>query len=74
MLLYVARLLYLTCNNKVLYVVRRTRVVDDTIQQGLSMTYAIGDIHGEVTLLRQLLARLPFRLFRFFIPALYIYS
>src|SRR5215469_1771425 len=29
--------------------------------QDLPMTYAIGDLHGEVTLLRQLLALLPFR-------------
>lgn len=29
--------------------------------QGPSVTYAIGDIHGEVTLLRQLLALLPYR-------------
>lgn len=29
--------------------------------QDQAMTYAIGDIHGEVTLLRRLLALLPFR-------------
>lgn len=31
------------------------------MMQGQAVTYAIGDLHGEVTLLRRLLAILPFR-------------
>ena len=36
-------------------------MMKDAMMQDLPMTYAIGDIHGEVTLLRRLLAQLPFR-------------
>src|SRR5579884_2716074 len=35
--------------------------VEHIMMQNSAVTYAIGDIHGEVTLLRRLLALLPFR-------------
>jgi serine/threonine protein phosphatase 1 len=35
--------------------------VEQLTMQDLPMSYAIGDLHGEVTLLRRLLALLPFR-------------
>jgi serine/threonine protein phosphatase 1 len=43
-----------------MYPKKETVEVEQATRQNMTMTYAIGDIHGEVTLLRRLLALLPF--------------